>query len=333
MTAPIIGTLRKNILVLALLFCGGFSLAAQSRTGTSFYVPPITGNGAKPEDNFVFYRMLVLELTERDFNLAKTLEGSDYSFLGILAPYDESLFIFHLGLWDNKTGEVQVEGELLYGVPDDINRLFPFLVTNLLYTVPDDMLYTVPEDTLYTAQEDVGEIDEWHKKWLYVGLALTWTPRVYISGDSAKSSTTYGEPHGAISAEFHFLNFLSFETGVQLAADELNTDYGYYRDTMLEIPLLLKFVAKPGSYFMLEPYVGAHINISLLNKTAPPLFSFLAGFQYGVKAGPGVVFIDARFAMDFENSTVDNARVPPYRRYLIHLGLGYKYGLFQKKTK
>jgi hypothetical protein len=62
------------------------------------------------------------------------------------------------------------------------------------------------------------------------------------------------------------------------------------------------------------------------------MFSWLAGIQYGVKAGPGALFIDARFAMDIGESAVEE---PPgqymaFQRYIIHLGLGYKYGISRR---
>jgi len=332
--------MRKNILVLALLLCGGFSLAAQSRPDASIYVTPVTGTGSRPEDNSAFYKQLVLELTGQGFNLAKTQKGADYSLIGSLTPYTgwEGQFVLHLELRDNKTGEMKVEGELLYEAPDDVKQQFPVLVTALLYTIPPETVpaaaipvepipaAAIPVDTIPV---ETGKNDEWRNKWLYLGLAATWTPRFYIVGGNSKY---YGDPHGGFSAEFHFLNFLSFETGVELAADWPEKIYDI--DTMIEIPFLLKFVIKPNAYFMLEPYAGAYFNISLRKTTVPSLFSWLAGFQYGVKVGPGAVFLDGRFAMDIGDTKVWAGNNPiPYKRYLFHIGLGYKYGLFQRNIK
>jgi len=311
--------MRNNILVLALLLCGGFSLAAQSRPDASIYVTPVTGTGSKAEDNSVFYKQLVLELTGQKFNLAKAQDGAGYSLIGSLGNYTgcEGQFVFHLELRENQTGELKAEGDLLYEAPGDVNQQFPVLVTTLLYTIPIDPAVN----------------DEWRNKWLYFGLAVTWTPHFYI-GDGG--SLYLGDPHGGFSAECHFLNFLSFETGIELAVDWLNISGKDYRNPMLEIPLLAKFVIKPGSYFMIEPYAGAYINIPFSDTTKPPLFSWLAGVQSAVKVGPGAIFLDGRFAMDIGKSTVKTAPgvvVPPYQRYIINIGLGYKYGLFQRNKK
>jgi len=62
----------------------------------------------------------------------------------------------------------------------------------------------------------------------------------------------------------------------------------------------------------------------------------LAGFQYGIKLGPGVLFIDPRFSIDMGKSSLN---VDPayginelsFQRYIIHLGIGYKLGFFTKR--
>jgi hypothetical protein len=308
----------KNVFILILLLCGGFSLAAKSRPDVSVYVAPVSGRGSKTEDNTLFYNKLVFELTSQNFNLAKTQNGADFSLAGTLAPYGEGQYAFHLVLRDNTTGETRVEGELLYETPDDINQLFPVLVTSLLYTIP----------------EDTGKDDEWRNKWLYFGASAFWSPRAYTADNRSNSTPYLGYIRGGFSAEFHFVNFMSFETGVELAADRVTvSDAEYYPNTMLEIPLLIKYVIKPGGYFMLEPYTGAQINIPIYNTTKPPLFSWLAGFQFGVKAGPGVLFADTRVGIDIGKYNVGAISGTNYQRYIVHLGLGYKYGIFQRKIK
>jgi len=107
-----------------------------------------------------------------------------------------------------------------------------------------------------------------------------------------------------------------------------------YSNVLLEIPVLLKFVLKPGDIFVLQPYAGVHFNIPFGKTTVPPAVSWLAGFQYGVKAGPGVVFIDARFSMDIGESAMEadpSVKDITFQRYVLHLGVGYKLGFFTKR--
>jgi len=349
--------MRKSILVLALLFCCGVFLSAQSRPDASIYVTPVTGKGSKPEDNLLFYTRLVNELTIQKAKLANASKDAEYSLFGTLAPYknNEGQYVFHLELRDNKTVGITVEGELVYEVPDDTNQLFPILVNSLLYTIPPETIQekTVPAETVpvetnpvetikpetpstETVSENKENKDEWRDKMLYFGLAVTWTPRIYRANED---SGYLGDPHFGFSFEYHFLSFMSLETGLELAVDEVKVRratnvFDIYHDTMIEIPILVKYVAKPNAFFMLEPYIGGQFNIPLLKTTIPPPFSFLAGLQYGVKVGPGALFLDARFVMDIADSKVNapaGVTAPAYRRYIIHLGLGYKYGILQRK--
>jgi hypothetical protein len=231
-------------------------------------------------------------------------------------PSGQDQYSFRLELKENNTGKTTAEGELLYETPGDLKNLFPSLVNTLLSIIPEKEIN-----------------NDWRNKTLYFGGAGFWTPRIY-SGDN--QSTHYMNFGGGISAEYHFLNIMSVEAGAELASDwvavSANT-VSNNRNILLEIPLLIKFVIKPGDYFMLEPYFGAHVNIPFYTITVPPLFSALAGFQYGVKAGSGVIYIDPRFSMDIGKSTVEalpGIRSPVFQRYIIHLGLGYKFGIIQK---
>jgi len=347
--------MRKNIFLFAVLLCGAFSLAAQTSPNASVYVPPVAGNGSKPDDNSLFYKQLVDELTGQNFNLAKAQDGADYSLIATLArdTGSEGQFVFHLGLQDNKTRIITVEGELLYLTAGDTNQLFPVLVRSLLYTIPVDM--AVIADTKETAETanaadieyaaDAIKNDDWRNKFLYIGAAVTWTPHIYtweIAKDTKKYNkipnfTNYPLPlgvSGAISAEVQFLDFLSFETGAGLAFDRFSNGGNTYYNTFLEIPVLLKYVFKPGTDFMLEPYLGAHINLPIVSHTFnTSLLSGMFGFQFGVKVGPGVLFADVRAGGDIFNSTVkapSGGGPSEYHRYIAHIGLGYKFGFFQR---
>ncbi|MDR2730292.1 MAG: hypothetical protein LBB81_05275 [Treponema sp.] len=315
-------TKKKIRVLLALFFSVSFTLAAQP--DASVYVLPVTGTGSKPEDNLFFYRQLVFELTDQNYNLAKTEKDADILLAGSLAPYTENEtsggYVFRLELKDRKTGEILVDGELLYKNPDELNNPLPVLVYTLLSTVP----------------EDSGKNKEWRNKPLYIGASGFWTPRVY-AGDS--KSTHFVNFGGSITAEFHFTDTMSVEAGLEIASDWVAVSANSannYRNVLLEIPLLFKYVVKLGVYFMVEPYAGVHINVPLYPTTGPPLCSWLVGFQYGVKAGSGVLYIDPRFAMDTGKSRVEGItgiNAPSFQRYIIHIGIGYKFGFLKRKQR
>jgi len=312
----------KKYIVFILLLCASFSLCAQSRSAT-VYVPPITGTGGKPADNDFFYKQLVYEVEYQKFVLAKAKKDAEFSLAATLSahpdnrPTGDKQYVLHLSIVDNKTGKSMSDGELIYEVAEDIKNLFPSLVYTLLFTIP----------------EETGK-DNWRDKILFAGVGAFWTPRVYTSESSSAHLVNFG---AGVFAEYHFLNFLSVEAGFEIANDMFKvTSSGSenYTNILLEIPVLVKYVFKPGDIFVLEPYVGAHFNIPFGKATVPPIISALAGFQYGVKAGPGVVFVDPRFSMDIGESAISQEsdfKDISFQRYIIHIGVGYKIGFLTRR--
>jgi hypothetical protein len=312
----------KKYFVCLLLLCAAFPLCAQSKSA-AVYVPPVTGIGSKPEDNEYFHKQLVSEVTYQHFNLAKTKKDAEFTLIATLsahpdnASYDVQQYVLHLAIVDNKNNKRMSDGELVYEIPEDIKDLFPGLVYTLLYTIP----------------QDSGK-DNWRNKWLFAGAGTFWTPRIYTSESVSTHLASFG---GGIFAEYHFLNFMSVETGFEIATDMIKVvakAKESYNNALLEIPVLVKGVIKPGDYFILEPYAGVQFNIPFDKTTAPPALAWLAGFQYGVKAGPGVLFIDPRFSMDMGESVMDadpSVKDLAFQRYIIHVGVGYKLGFFTKR--
>jgi hypothetical protein len=308
----------KKYIVLTFFLCASFSLYAQSNSAAVF-VPPVIGTGSKPEDNELFFKQLVFEVTYQKFKLAKEKKDAEFSLVATLSEQtdDPGHYILKLAIVDNKTNTSRSDGSLVYEAPEDIKDLFPSLVYTLLYTIPSD-----------------SGRDNWRNKWLFAGACAFWTPRIYTSESASAHLVNFG---GGIFTEYHFFNFLSIETGFELASDLTSVyavDDENYSNILMEIPVLLKFVFKPGDYFILQPYVGIHLNIAFEKSTEPPAISWLVGFQYGVKAGPGVLFIDPRFSMDLGESAMNadiNVKDLTFQRYILHLGIGYKLGFFTKR--
>ena len=308
----------KKYIVCMLLLCASFSLYAQTNNA-AVYVPPVTGTGSRPSDNEFFYNQLIAEVTYQHFKLAKEKKDAEFSLAGAIAlhPLNDQEYVLHLALLDNKTNKSKADGELVYEDPEDIKAMFPSLVYTLLFTIP----------------QEVGK-DNWRNRWLFAGAKVSWTPRIYESESVVTHLASIG---GGIFTEYHFLNFLSVETGFEIASDMIKVvakDKKSYSNVLLEIPVLIKFVLKPGDYFVLEPYAGVHFNLPFDKTTVPPAISWLVGFQYGVKAGPGVVFIDPRFSMDIGETGMEadsSVKGLKFQRYILHLGIGYKLGFFTKR--
>ena len=325
---------RKKALALLLLFFCALSLSALTHPDVSIYVPPVTGNGIGPEDNPYFYNQLIAELVGWGYNVAVTGDDTDYTLNGKVAYYndgqdtDVDFYAFQLELYDNKNEAALVEFGFLYNSLDDVD----ILVTSLLYTI----LNVIPEDPVDADLAPVPVItdDAWRNNWLYAGGSLFWTPRIYIGDERSDYLSNFG---AGIFMELQFLNFMSLGLGAELAFDVVavtDDPHDHYRNLLLEVPLMMKFVFKPGRHFLLEPYGGILFNIPFYSATNPYPLSWLAGFQYGVKASEYVFFVDSRFAMDLSESSLTGAggNSIPFSRYVIHIGIGYKLG-FIKKTK
>jgi len=97
------------------------------------------------------------------------------------------------------------------------------------------------------------------------------------------------------------------------------------RDLQLEIPISFRYVLRPSTHFMLQPYAGLIFNFALYGTIKPPPVSWMIGFQYGVKAGPGIFFIDPRFSMDITQARLNElyGRVE-FNRIKMYIGAGYK---------
>jgi hypothetical protein len=60
-----------------------------------------------------------------------------------------------------------------------------------------------------------------------------------------------------------------------------------------------------------------------------------AGADLGMHLGPGLLFLDIRYSLDFGTNESDNS-IATFRRNMVSFSLGYKYGLrpwtFSEKT-
>ena len=223
--------------------------------------------------------------------------------------------VFTLELINSATGEVVARQHLVYHSTDAaVGDLISIIVYNMLLSVPE-----IETDA------------DWRSNWLYADINAIWSPRVYTANEQSINWVNFGI---GLSLEYHFLDFMSVGLGVQLVQDGVvisKESGGEYRDLLLEAPLTIKFIFKP-LQFMLEPYGGVSFNLSLMNTTKPSFLSWLAGFQFGIKAGPGMIVIDPRFSMDFFNSQIVQNSAG-YQRYLFQFSVGYKFGFVPKYTR
>ena len=220
-------------------------------------------------------------------------------------------------------------------IPEDppipeIEPIEPRLAVQTVFLNPSSQPITIPEgQVVYITTKAESEPDDaWRNKHLYFTACGLWSPRLYTGDSDSVHISNFGF---LLTAEWNFWRFLSLGAGVEFSGDWIVTNDASYRDIILEVPVTLRGVFRPFNYFLIEPYLGAHLNVTLTRATYPSLISWLAGFQYGVKTGPGLIVVDIRFSTDLFPSYV--ADQLEYRRTILRLGIGYKIGLFDKKRK
>jgi hypothetical protein len=319
---------------------------AQNAEDVTIYVPQVTGTGVNPDDNTALTEILTRELASRNMVIKETQEEADYALIGMLFPSDADSVTNILSLaLQNKNGVILYEQTLFYTTLEEANVYISTVLLTMLSNI--FILHViVPVDRIVYVEKTVESVelvedgDSWRNRMWYIGANVFWNPRIYYGTKGEFFPFNFG---WGISAEFNlhkygvgelkYLKYLAFGTGLEFASDWVvastrsNDDY---RNTIMQIPLTVYGVFKPGAIFLHEPYLGILFNIPFLPDTVPPVVSWKAGFQYGIKAGKGVFYGDIRFSMDFGKSGF-NANRPgdtrQYDRYMIYLGMGYKYDL------
>jgi len=321
--------MKRVLFSLVFILCA-LSLFSQSYREVRIYVPPIDGIGAI-DDMAYFYKQITSELILQNRSLGKTRSTSDYTITGRLMPLSEvegitlprgserDENILFIELFDNiHDQEVGTQFITYRGWPDEsTDESLAVIIYNMVAGIPDLIDSQIGGET-------------WRYKTLYLNLGFLWVPRVY-SGDY--QSVNVASVGVEVNVDFHFLSFMGVKAGAKLTQDVVvlyaNSSKSY-SDMILEFPVAISFILRPAELLLLEPYIGASFNISLLGTTLPFPLSWMAGVNLGFKAGIGIITIDPRFTMDFNKSYITSNAVS-YWRYTINLGIGYKIGFIDKK--
>jgi len=327
----------KNFLAPVIFILFSFNLHAQEYREARVFILPITGIGTA-EANAYFYKQLTYETAAQFCAVVKLKSNSDYTLKGKIEPFacnhDSSVvcpyhlmiekeaisnqnpeYVFYLELIDSSTDEI---AGWQYIVFSRIDRAVESMVSVMVY----NMLTTIP---------DIELEDDRRHSWIFISAGAMWAPRIYTN----EIDSVYWLNAGAsVAIEIQFLKYLSIGAGAQFSQDWIlisREEEIEYRDLIIEIPLAIKLVLKPAGY-LLEPYGGLSYNISLMNTTVPSQTSWFAGIQLGVRTGPGFLTVDTRFSMDFFNSNLSPSLETQleYRRFMIQLAIGYKFGLISK---
>jgi hypothetical protein len=103
------------------------------------------------------------------------------------------------------------------------------------------------------------------------------------------------------------------------------------------IPLILKGTFRPGR-FVIGPLVGAYVTLPLGDYRSSVPLGFLAGADLGMhvggnRKGHGIVFLDIRYAHHFGDTVRSNNDSSLYKRSMVSLSAGYRWGLMKVEKK
>jgi TolB-like protein len=197
------------------------------------------------------------------------------------------------------------------------------------------------------------EIPPWANKWLYVGIRGGGSLGFFtLSGDieGEVGGLPFGFGAGA-HLGLQITRFLAVQVEALFNQDSLEytvqDDKEYqssFASRSLMLPVLGKFTWRTGR-FLFALYGGAYMTIPLgamdyeSDIDAPGSYQFAVpvgvtgGADFGVKLGPGALFLDARYSHDLGNTSIsdDDGTLSVYSRSKASISLGYELGLFNKK--
>jgi hypothetical protein len=201
--------------------------------------------------------------------------------------------------------------------------------------------------------------DAWRNKVLYLRISFDFPFTVYQLNDNnliAGRGVYDGEkdapdrvapidnrfvalPAMTLGIELQFLNWMSIEAKFQAGFDYMNGTEFFYFAPGVELKIPLKFMRN----IMFEPYGAVSMPILIREDIFAefPQFGYGGGFQistYGGKAG--AVFIDINY-MYFGDTGIKNhyrdlyptPDVIHFQRSVIGLGVGYKFGLGNRRAR
>jgi hypothetical protein len=272
--------------------------------------------------------------------------------------------VLTLNLYNTATFDLVGSQEMGYQTLSEVLAMMAYFCWSLSSNLPPDDRPIDPEIVYVSPEEDIA----WKNKWLYMGLQGGISFRLYKSeAGSYTSIFTLGTTFDAgLRLEFQFAHFIvksnyfsfSLESGVDISQEKLDwRDYTATGDQVLPLsiagegstglsltfPGLLKFNYKPG-IFATSLYGGAYFILPLDESEYAPPIGITAGFNAGVKLGPGALYIDFQYGYDlgakelhYDATVAGNqyalTRDIIYKRQMFTLVAGYKFGFFDRPDR
>jgi hypothetical protein len=267
------------------------------------------------------------------------------------APPDENQYVITISLIRNADNFEVLSFDFYFSFLEEMyehNRNLFYRAASFIPPLTEDDLTIIVKDT------DM----RWQNKWLYVRASVDYPLTFYIlqptgliggigvyEGDfeepervSPLDHKFIALPGFTIGLEIQFLNFMSLEVNYQMFWGDPHDNYFVNIASGAE----LKFPIKT-SRLLIVPYGAANFPLVVSPVFSKfPVLTFGGGVQLGIKGGSGgVFFVDVKCLYSFEDTFMKNpyGELYPmpkdihYERFLLGLGIGYKYGFGDRKKK
>jgi hypothetical protein len=200
---------------------------------------------------------------------------------------------------------------------------------------------------------------------LYVGFRAGSSNRRYSISPGVREGRGYIKSpidghsfEGGIQVSYQVLRFLAVQAELAFTHDTASLELretkdntlislnDYYRSSSMLIPLTVKGTLQFYDRLVLNPFAGLYFTAPLGNMEARVWDNKKSGgYQYGIPLGwtagaelgwamgkGGTVFLDLRYSADFGYLKWTDAE-PVYRRSMVSITAGYRYGFFKRKPK
>jgi hypothetical protein len=343
--------MRKITIFIVFIFFAVSSFA-QNMSTRSLFIEGITDR----EDHLEFFLTnFTMEARIAGYNVTRRKAEADFTFRFVITPNmvmiddelrpvspEDSQFALNISIVNNRNNSESVSFDFYFS---ELIEMYPF--TQFLF---HRATAAIPP---FIGGDRIDRV--WQNKWLYFRASLNYPivfhelqPTGLIGGIAAYEglyespgelmllrSEIQPQPGITLGLEFQFLNFMSIEANIQTTLGDTST-YAFFN---WAAGCELKFPIKT-QYFMLQPYIKYLYNIN-----PSPIFSQFpssslgGGIQIAVRGGrEGAFFIDFHYLHALGDVFMDNPyrNLAPnpasihYNRFVLGLGLGYKYGSFDR---
>ena len=339
----------RRFVILFLLTIVPFSAGAQD---ISIY---FEGTASLEHHRQYFLNNFSMEAEALGYIVTEERTEADYIFNFNVEPIGRTPIRYNIqiSLFQNETGSRLVTFGWEFTTLEEMYywNQYLFLQAMILWPRPLETEIITLEPEVIVITEPIN--DDWRNRRLYLRLSVNYPVTFYAlqgngliggagvyhgSFDSPDmimplDNRIFALPGATVGLEWHLLNWLSLEVNFQISlGDTITNDF-----INMIAGAELKFPLKPGA-FMLEPYLAFSYNINKSEVFAEfPDYAVGGGIQIGIKGGNrGAFFIDINYMYSFDEAVLKNPygelyphpAIIYFRRSVIGLGIGYKWGIF-----